>query len=69
MEVSIGYRLSSLGMGPCAWRGGLGAIMGHGAGTSIVVRVRVRVRRFGSRVRHAHRYFRRHGMEVSIGYR
>ena len=43
--VRIGYRLSSLDMGPCAWRRRLGAILGRGAGTSrIRVRVRVRVR-------------------------
>ena len=44
--VRIGYRLSSLDMGPCAWRRRLGAILGRGAGTS-TIRVRVRVRVFG----------------------
>ena len=34
--VRIGYRLSSLDMGPCAWRRRLGAILGRGARTSTI---------------------------------
>ena len=36
MYVRIGYRLSSLDMGPCARRRRLGAILGRGAGTSTI---------------------------------
>jgi hypothetical protein len=59
--VRIGYRLSSLDMGPRARRRRLGSILGRGAGTS-TIRVRVRVRVSGSRGRHARQYFGKHGI-------
>ena len=66
--VRIGYRLSSLDMGPCGRICRLGAILGRGTGTSKILGLGLGFRGAEGSTRTAI-FWRRHGIYVRIGYR